>query len=221
MSCPVKKSDKGEPYIPLILPSHPDDDIRLTPWKEDDLDDIIELFNLPNVEKWGRSRPSPFTQSHAAELIPEIQSHLPFLLSLVSSHPNPPDLSTYPKQRVRLSPLGALRDTHGKIIGTLGFKTPSEPGSGGEWEVTYNLHDGYAGRGIGGAMVRVAVQWGRWLRIRRLIAHTEADNFASNRVLSKNGFFIRSERAVEWPEHRGGGRRDTYEWYRALDNPDP
>ncbi|WVQ64237.1 uncharacterized protein L199_002399 [Kwoniella botswanensis] len=210
MSSPIKISDTGESYIPLKVPSrlgvNEEGDLRLTPWKEDDLDDLIELFNLPNIENWGRGRPSPFTRSDAEDLIPEIQSHLSFNLS--------PSLSTYPKTRVRLSPLGAVRTEQGKVIGTMGVKPPLKPES--EWEVTYNVHDDYAGRGIGNAMVGVAVDLARWLGIERLIAHTERGNLASNHILRKNGFVIQAEIMVEWPEHRGGGQKEAYEWVIDL-----
>ncbi|OCF60223.1 hypothetical protein L486_02903 [Kwoniella mangroviensis CBS 10435] len=95
----------------------------------------------------------------------------------------------------------------------MGLKPPSKPES--EWQVTYNVHDDYAGRGIGNAMVGVAINLARWLGIKTLTAHTEKGNFASNHILRKNGFVIQSEIMIEWPEHRGG-QKEVHEWVIEL-----
>jgi len=46
---------RDEPY--LTLPSHPE--LRITPFRREDIDDIIEIHNDPVIAKWSYRRPYP------------------------------------------------------------------------------------------------------------------------------------------------------------------
>lgn len=76
---------------------------------------------------------------------------------------------------------------HGAVVGTAGFKGP--PGPEGEVEIGYGLVATARGRGLASEAARALVDWAlRDARVRRIVAHTEAGNGASERVLAKLGF---------------------------------
>ncbi|WRT63148.1 uncharacterized protein IL334_000051 [Kwoniella shivajii] len=207
--CPIKYSEEDGLYIPL--PSFPE--YRLTPWKEEDVEHMIELYSQPNVGKWSHSRPFPYTREYASTILPEFEKHKKYLSLLKASLPNPPNLADYPSGKA--GPLGALREVStGKVIGGMNVKLSIF--SPGDWDMSYNLHDGFAGKGIGTEMIKRGVDLARWLGINRIIAFTEQGNYGSNAVLRKSGFNLHSEHMVDWPEAKGGGKRAAYAWDQHL-----
>ncbi|WWC67374.1 uncharacterized protein I206_101282 [Kwoniella pini CBS 10737] len=203
--CLIKLDANGRPYIPF--PEHPE--LRLTPWKEDDIDDLVELFNQPNIAKWGHSRPFPYLKEHVLDSLPNLgRNDIQYLTILINSLPISPNLSIYPK--TKLSPISAVRNKDEKIIGTLSVRPSSN--FKGDFEISYNLHDQLTGKGIGKEMVKIGIKLAKWLGIKRLLAFTEIDNHSSKAILRNAGFTLHAERLVDWPEHRGGGKRSAYIW---------
>ncbi|WWC90280.1 uncharacterized protein L201_005213 [Kwoniella dendrophila CBS 6074] len=217
ITCPIKVPDDGQPYIPL--PNHPE--LRLTTWKENDIDGIIELFNLPNIGKWGHGRPYPFTREDALKDFPNIELHQKYLKILIKDLPNssPNKLIDYPSSK--LGPLSALKVKENKngsekLIGTLNLKQSTRSTNGKDWELSYYVHDNYTKQGIATDMVQKGLEFLRWLGVEKIIAFSETTNQASISVLKKSGFKIVKEGLVDWPEHRGGGTRSHYRWEQDL-----
>lgn len=74
-----------------------------------------------------------------------------------------------------------------KIIGSVGFK--GKPNENGEVEIGYGLNENYERKGFMTEAVRHMVRWALEQKgIKHVIAETEIDNIASQKVLKKNGF---------------------------------
>jgi RimJ/RimL family protein N-acetyltransferase len=89
----------------------------------------------------------------------------------------------------------------GLSIGGIGFKT--SPNERGEVEIGYGVCHSYQGRGIATEAVLALIDFAR-RGARVVLADTDRDNVASQRVLEKTGF--RSE----------GGDHDLLKWRREL-----
>ena len=83
--------------------------------------------------------------------------------------------------------LKATGDTPRTLIGTGGFMGP--PDAAGQVEIGYSIAADWRGRGLAtelvGGLVQHAADTGL---VRHLLAHTDADNPASQQVLLRNGF---------------------------------
>ncbi|WVQ82836.1 hypothetical protein IAT38_004969 [Cryptococcus sp. DSM 104549] len=211
MTAPTNPSpvviDSDEAYIPLTGNPH----LRLTPWRESDLDDAMILFNSPEVGKWARSRPYPFTPADAQttifSLLPATYSYLTTLRAL---YPSPPPFPTE-----RIFPFGALRDMQtGHLVGRALVAQSKQ--IEGAWEVAYDLLPAYWGKGVGTGMLRAMLTYAKWLGVNRMIAHCEAPNLASGAILRKSGFIKIEEMEVDWPEDKGGGKRQAHRYQMFL-----
>lgn len=79
----------------------------------------------------------------------------------------------------------------GAVVGTAGFKGP--PDADGAVELGYGLVPGARGRGLATEAVGALLAWAfADSRVRTVVAHTEARNEASVRVLAKLGFHLAS-----------------------------
>ncbi|WWD22627.1 hypothetical protein CI109_107120 [Kwoniella shandongensis] len=196
-SCPVLLDEEGEPYIPLKgVP-----DFRLTPWRESDIDDLINISNKPEVEKWAVFRDIPYTHSSAQrDIITHLPLHRTYLQSLISALPTPlpPVLPTG-----RKFPLGAVRQTStGRLVGSISLgESVHQPGN---WEVSYQLDPDYHGKGIGKGMIKAAVGFATWVGVKRVLAFCEKANQASAGALRSAGFKQFMEVDIPLPEHMGG-----------------
>ncbi|WRT63147.1 uncharacterized protein IL334_000050 [Kwoniella shivajii] len=207
--CPVTFSDQEGLFIPLTT-IH---DVIITPWREDDIDDMVDLYNHPSVARYAVTRPIPYTYKDASFLSIEIANTRSFLDELPNRLPTPPSKTSYPHGEI--SPFGAvrIRDTQ-KLIGSLHVRPSGY--SPGNWEISYYLNPNYTRRGIGSEMIRKGVQLAKWLGVERIVAFTAAENIPSNVVLKKTGFTIYSDHIIDWPEFLGGGKKDVYTWDQYL-----
>jgi RimJ/RimL family protein N-acetyltransferase len=90
-------------------------------------------------------------------------------------------------------------------IGGIGLTGP--PDSIGETMVGYNIDGNYQNQGFASEALAGLTEWAfRHPRMRRLLAETPQDHFASHRVLSKNGFV------------KTGRRPGTFMWQKPVDN---
>lgn len=77
----------------------------------------------------------------------------------------------------------------GAVVGDCGWYGP--PGEDGEVEIGYGLAAPFRGRGIGGAAVRLLVDWVvAQPGVRRVVAETDAANTPSRRLLERLGFTL-------------------------------
>ncbi|ODO01752.1 hypothetical protein I350_06581 [Cryptococcus amylolentus CBS 6273] len=208
---PTSTSSTSIAYIPLKGA----EGFRLTPAGEGDLDDLVDLYNRPELGKWACRRPYPYIKAHTNFL--NIPANAPILtsilrtLSLPSTSTNDDDDA----RKARASFIfNALREeSTGKVVGMvfIGPSDQSGSGSGGLWEVGYDLSPEYWGRGLGRRMVQGALEYAKWAGVTQVCAFHQPENTASAALLSKIGFTKHSERLVEWPEEKGGGKRLCYE----------
>ena len=98
----------------------------------------------------------------------------------------------------------ATDETPRTLIGAGGFQGP--PDAAGTAEIGYSIAADWRGQGLATELVSGLVQQAAATgMVRRLVAHTRADNLASQQVLLRNGFAatepadggLRFERAVE------------------------
>ncbi|WVQ75318.1 hypothetical protein IAR50_004934 [Cryptococcus sp. DSM 104548] len=207
----------GQAHIPL----KDTQGFSLTPLGEEDLDDVINLYNRPETGQWACRRPYPYTEAHTAYFdFPAIAAALTSILSLLSLPSSNQDA-----QRGRASfVFNALRETStGRVVGLV-FTGPSDRtapdnatdngevrGRGAEWEIAYDLLPEFWGKGLGKGMVQGALAYAKWAGVKRVCAFYQPENTASASLLAKVGFVKYGERQVEWPEEKGGGTRLCYE----------
>ena len=85
--------------------------------------------------------------------------------------------------------LKATDDTPRTLVGTGGFMGP--PDGAGTVELGYSIADDWRGRGLAKELVAgLAQQAADTGMVRRLLAHTDPENLASQRVLLANGFAL-------------------------------
>ncbi|KAK8844820.1 hypothetical protein IAR55_006670 [Kwoniella newhampshirensis] len=196
-SCLVLVDEEG-PYIPLDgLP-----DFRLTPWRPGDVDDVVDIFNRPEVEKWAVFRDIPYTPASAhTDFFTHIPTHRAYLTQLISSLPYPPP--SLPPDTKRKFIFGAVRQhSTGRLVGVVSLGESShQPGN---WEVSYQLNPDFHRRGIGKGMIVSAVKFASWLGVKRVLAFCEKANPASSGALRSAGFKQFMEVDIPLPEHLGG-----------------
>lgn len=81
----------------------------------------------------------------------------------------------------------AISKKENKIVGSFCFY--GEPNEIGELEIGYGAYDEFQGKGIMTEIVKGAIEWAKTQnQIKGIKASTEKANFASFKVLEKNGF---------------------------------
>jgi RimJ/RimL family protein N-acetyltransferase len=83
-------------------------------------------------------------------------------------------------------PLLVVDRSQGLVVGGVGFK--GGPDGAGAVEIGYGIAVEQRGRGVATGAVRAAAALARQQGVRSLVADTEPDNLASQRVLAKVGF---------------------------------
>ncbi|WVQ94389.1 hypothetical protein IAU59_001468 [Kwoniella sp. CBS 9459] len=206
---PVKWSEKG-PYIPLA--NNPD--FRLTTMRENDLEDIIAIFNHPDVGKWACMRPYPYEATHFDFFLPHLSQLESVAKSLASALPNHlPPLSAV--TALPVFPLTALRHTAtGRLVGVVNVGPSMR--EEGALEIAYDVRPGYQGRGLAKGMVEAVISVLSWLGAKRVVAFCEAVNIPSAGLLAKTGFVKYTEKMHTWPAEKGGGDRLLYGFERKL-----
>ena len=90
-------------------------------------------------------------------------------------------------------------------VGGIGLTGP--PDSIGETMVGYNIDGNYQNQGFASEALTALTGWAfRHPKLRRILAETPQENFASHRVLSKNGFV------------KTGRRPGTFMWQKTVEN---
>ncbi|WVQ82838.1 hypothetical protein IAT38_004971 [Cryptococcus sp. DSM 104549] len=205
--CPILVAEDESLYIPI--PGHPE--LRLTPLSENDVDDIIALFNHPQVGKWAVRRPYPYTHDDTGFMLAQVPTAKAYLSRISASLPSPP-----PDTEMELFPLGVLREVKtGRMVGNAYAGVSVRDTEGGGLEIAYDLQPELWGQGLGKAMILALVAFARWSGVKRLIAFCEPENAASAGVLRKCGFSKYAEKDIEWPEEKGGGFR-VFHGYEIL-----
>jgi RimJ/RimL family protein N-acetyltransferase len=97
-----------------------------------------------------------------------------------------------------------LRDEN-LSVGGIGLTGP--PDSIGETMVGYNIDGNFQNQGFASEALTALTGWAfRHPKLRRILAETPQENFASQRVLSKNGFV------------KTGRRPGTFMWQKTMEN---
>jgi RimJ/RimL family protein N-acetyltransferase len=98
-----------------------------------------------------------------------------------------------------------IERSSGQSIGGIGFKSP--PNELGEVEIGYGICQSFQGRGVATDAVLALCDFAR-RGARVVLADTDRDNVASQRVLEKGGF------------QRGGENDELIHWRKELTAPD-
>ncbi|WWC90282.1 uncharacterized protein L201_005215 [Kwoniella dendrophila CBS 6074] len=204
---PVQQGPEG-PFLQLR-----NFDYRLTTWKEEDVDDAVELFDHPNVGKWACLRPFPYTPSHFDFISALIPQHLSIAQSFLSD--NPPRLILEELAKCPMYPLSALRQSKtGKVVGSCNIG-PSQKEIG-SWEIAYDLHPDLQGKGIAKEMVKTLLEFSKWIGIEKVVAFCEPFNIPSSNLLKKLGFTYIGEKTLKYPEEKGGDERVIHGYSISL-----
>ncbi|WRT63150.1 uncharacterized protein IL334_000053 [Kwoniella shivajii] len=203
-SSPVQRGPDG-PYIQI-----PGQDLRLTNWKESDMEAAVELNNHPDIGKWACFRPYPYKPEdydYRLNLISAHNSSAELFLSDTA-----PPLSALEKESEL--PLSAVRNSAGRLVGSCSIG-PSQKEQG-SWELAYDLHPSLQGKGAGKAMVAALLDLAKWLRIKRVVAFCEPVNLASAGLLKKSGFTYVGEKLQKFPEEKGGMEKVIHGYEKIL-----
>lgn len=96
------------------------------------------------------------------------------------------------RKRFEATPPGAVRLVaviEGKVIGVAGLEPASHPRRAHTGSIGMAVHDAYAGRGAGTALMAALVdQADRWLNIKRLELNVYADNARAIALYERFGF---------------------------------
>jgi putative acetyltransferase len=135
-------------------------DILIRATEPEDLPDLTEAWNQPRAV-WGTLQ-IPFTSLAAR------------------------------RKRFETSPSGSVRLVaviEGKVIGAAGLDRPDHPRRAHTASIGMAVHDAYAGRGAGSALMAALVdQADRWLNIQRLELNVYADNPRAIALYERFGF---------------------------------
>ncbi|WWD22628.1 hypothetical protein CI109_107121 [Kwoniella shandongensis] len=222
--CPVKIDEEGVPY--LSIPNHPE--LRLTPYLETDDDDLIKLFNDPEIGKWSWRRPYPYTVEHMDFVTSALPQRQALVKLITETLPNPVPLTKFDS---RYFPFGVLRHVpSGRLIGDMYVGPTSsfshstvEVEEGGTqfedgevWEMAYNVSSQWQGKGVGSAMIKTTLEYLKWQGVKKVNATAEVINAPSGGVLRKNGFKQVKIIQLVWPEEKGGMTKDCYSFEQLL-----
>ena len=137
--------------------------LALREWGADEVDGLHRWFADPDVTRfldWG-GRSKTDSAAHLAEIVAE-QSR---------------------EARTRVFLALVLKEAPVRTIGDAGF-TLIAPETA---EIGYFLEPSYWGRGLGSEAAGLVIELARERGVRRIVAGCAAENFASARVLEKNG----------------------------------
>lgn len=84
----------------------------------------------------------------------------------------------------------------GRVVGGAGFH--AEPDATGSVEIGYGIAEEFRGKGVATAAVSLLVDIARAHGASRVVAGTDPDNIASQRVLVKAGFIRTDDEGEEW-----------------------
>ncbi|WWC90283.1 uncharacterized protein L201_005216 [Kwoniella dendrophila CBS 6074] len=207
---PVQSGLDG-PYLLLS-----NSDYRLTLWKDDDVQEAIDLWNHPEVGRWACFRSYPYTTQAYKWISNIIPSQLNSAETFLSN--NPEEVLENLK-KCDLFPLSALRDKNtGKVIGfcNIGYKAPEDDKPQGTWEIAYDIHPNLQGKGIGRKLIIALLDFARYAGIKEIIAYVEVLNIPSTTFLQKLGFVYFEEKTQKWPDNKGGGERIIRGYAKTL-----
>ena len=138
---------------------------HLSSFRLTDVDEVFRHLSNPEVTKYLRTVPSPFTRQDAVNYYYFLQQ----------------ELQTNP-QRAKLN-LTVRDNVTDKILGGVRLEPDGE-----EWELGYWLGEEYWGQGIMTWACKNALQIAKNEGIKKVYAFPRQENGASRKVLEKNGF---------------------------------
>lgn len=140
-------------------------DIRLRPWREDDVDDLVALAHNPKIAANLTDRfPYPYTVEHGRHFIAMATSKDPVHVLCI--------------------------ELDGKVIGGIGVHQQEDVFRKNA-ELGYWIGEAYWGRGIMTLVIPMMVRYGfQHFDIDRIFARPFGRNIASQKVLEKCGFVL-------------------------------
>ncbi|KAG8729205.1 hypothetical protein FRC11_009281, partial [Ceratobasidium sp. 423] len=219
----------NEPFIPLPAPYS---NIRLTPPRLEDADDILTIMNTPEMVANFATPPYPYLREHCDEWLRDrIRDYENSMVYITSIDGDVGFLDTLPLRHIRevgpdgtesfLGDIGLIRENRffeirdeetraAKAKRNINLPT-GDPNI--IWTFGDYLRPTHHGRGIMTAVVRAAIElWAApHMNAHNFRAATFPENVGSQRVFLKNGFQIvdRVVGAVQFPESKGGHIKDT------------
>lgn len=154
------------------LPNRLCDQLYLTPFRRDDVDQWVRLLSNPAVVQNLRVIPVPYTRQDGLD-------YANYLENEVITHPK--------RARLKFTIREKVDD---KAIGKIDVMERGDD----EWELGYWLGEEYWGRGIMTWACPQVLEAARREGIKKITATPKQGNRASRRVLEKNGFkFVKSD----------------------------
>jgi RimJ/RimL family protein N-acetyltransferase len=205
----VKLTEDNKPYI-RIASRDQTDAIFLTEFYEEDAEALRDIMNIEAINNALISVPKPYSLDDAK-----------FWVNLQMTSSMSPSLQVirleHPKNGkfigcVTLSP-------HAALISGRQAQLPSNPD---DYELGYYLHPDFQKRGIMGAAVKIALQYGHGERgITSVCVRAVQENLSSCKIIeSLPGFealYGGEAVMVDWPKAKGGdGTRKVLSWRKIM-----
>ncbi|MFE0589729.1 GNAT family N-acetyltransferase [Micromonospora echinospora] len=171
------------------------DGVRLRPYRDTDVADLVAACNDPLVRRFLSGLPSPYTEADARRWITETAP-------AVAAGGGAAYAVTDPESDRLLGAVGVDRLVPMRRQGEIGY-----------WVAPWAR-----GRGVATAATRALAGHAFANGLERLELLTDGDNVASQRVALAAGFRHEGVRRAAAPRH-GGGRYDLIAWVRLADDP--
>ena len=154
---------------PIIETTH----LLLQPWREEDLDPLVQLLAMPEVARYIRLEGQCFTRDESAEV------HTRVMRSW--------------KER-GVGPWAVIDKTSGSWIGKLGLMYQEDWPGPDKFEVDYELDPAFWGRGLATEGTHATLRYGFVeCSLPRVIGATLPQHIASRRVMEKCGLTYQGE----------------------------
>jgi RimJ/RimL family protein N-acetyltransferase len=166
--------------------------LLLRPYRPEDVDPVHRACQDPEIQRWRRSMPSPYTEADAIRFVTE----------------------TTVRARAEGEGLLAAVEADGEFVGAAGLHvTPGVLGPGvGYWTAPWARRRGYAAE-----VARALAEWGLGLGAPRVQLMTDVGNTASQAVAARAGF-VREAVLRSCLEYRDGSRGDAVVFSRLPED---
>ncbi|KAF8683258.1 Acetyltransferase (GNAT) domain [Rhizoctonia solani] len=224
-------SETDEPFIALLAPYS---NIRLTPPRLDDTNEILPLMNIPQVIMNFATPPYPYLREHCDGWLKDrVQDYENAMVHMSNIDGDVGFLDLAPLRHIRevapdgtetfLGDIGLIREsafceikdqeTRAAMVNANMILPPGDPDIVWTFGGRYYLRPTHHGRGIMTAAIKTMIDlWATpHMNAHRFYAATFPENIGSQKVFLKNGFEIvdRVIGAVQFPESKGGHIKDS------------
>jgi RimJ/RimL family protein N-acetyltransferase len=170
-----------------------DSELLLRPFGLDDVDDVTEACQDPEIPRWTAMIPSPYTADHAR--------------SWISTH-------DHLRAAMDAFPFAMVEPTTGRLLGSIGLQHVLP---GGSCEVGYWVAAWGRNRGLATRALRLVSDWAfTQVDIKTINLVTMIGNVASERVAQKAGYLLAAQESSYSHPGSAGRTFEVKRWTRSM-----